>query len=386
MTKEEIRKKLEEENQENYQERFNLHGKLIACIKEEIKKEKDPLLQARLKLELYEELQTHQKMMDRLKHTDEYITIPKKVALKVKEIANAIDLFVLKNDVVEKTKRIGINTALGGALAVAVSLGLAAVTGGVSLATIVSVFPTIGYIGLTNLLRSFVDKTSMQKLIEAYDHKEENQEKYKAFFNQYIMNNTEFHKCLNVYKEAKTREEKITLLKQIIAHFEIILDHAPTDDIKQAFQVEQTDYMKQLKNLYMDQKEDYIVDKVEMSPQEFAKLERDILSLNMQILEKEYFLKDAFLDATKKTGSGIAIMMVARALIGLVNPGMGITSIQDLLTPSMILLISNLLSIPGFKDKIQVKPTRYADKKIVIDKEKLKEKLQLEQRTVLAAA
>ena len=79
MIKEEIRKKLEEENQENYQERFNLHGKLIACIKEEIKKEKDPLLHARLKLELYEELQTHQKMMDRLKHTDEYITIPKKV-------------------------------------------------------------------------------------------------------------------------------------------------------------------------------------------------------------------------------------------------------------------------------------------------------------------
>ena len=163
MNKEEIKEKLNQLEENNYQDRLHLHGKLLALLKEEIKKEKDQTLKAKLKLEYYEELQTHKKIIEVCKGKEEFISIPKKVGLKVQELALAMEIFKNKHDLLEKLKRAGLNSIPGGLLVVAISIGLAAVTGGVSLATLVATIPSLSYVGLSSLLRSFSMPTIEKK-------------------------------------------------------------------------------------------------------------------------------------------------------------------------------------------------------------------------------
>ena len=151
------------------------------------------------------------------------------------------------------------------------------------------------------------------------------------------------------------------------------MEDAPTNDIKVALQCEQTNFMKELKTLYAKEKEDYIQDKIQLSAEDFIKLEKKIIALNKNIIENEYFLKDAVKDSIKNTGSSLAIMIVARTILSAAFPTMAITNIKDLLTPAMIIIITNLLNIPSYKDKLPVVPTKYDNQKIKIDKEKWKE-------------
>lgn len=372
MNKEELREKLKQLEEDNYQERLHLHGKLLALIKKELKEEKDQVLKAKLKIEYYEELQTHKKIIELCKGKEEFISIPKKVGLKVQEIALAIEIFKNKHDIIEKLKRAGISSIPSGLLVVAISVGLAAVTGGVSLATLAATIPSLSYVGLSSLLRSFTTETPMEKLISAYDNKEENQKKLKDYLQKYIIDNKTLHELLNKNKECKDRKEKQQLLTQIIEQFQFIMEDAPTDDIKVALQCEQTNFMKELKSSYEKEKEDFIQDKIKMSVEDFAKLEKKIISLNMNIIENEYFLKDAVKDSIKNTGTSLAIMIVARTILSAAFPSMAITSVKDLLTPAMIITLTNLLNIPSYKDKIPVVPTKYDNQKIKIDKEKWK--------------
>ena len=378
MNKEELREKIKQLEDDNYQEKLHLHGQLLALIKKEYKEEKNELVKTKLRLELNEELKTHKQIIEVCKNKKEYIPLTKKVGLKIQEIATSIEIFKNKHDLIGKLKKAGINSIPSSILVIALSLGLSAFTGGISLATLTSLVPTLSYVGLSNLLRSFQDKTTLEKLIEQYDNKEENQKKLKDYLQTNIIENKTLLELLKKSKEQSTDLEKHATLEELIKQFDVLIQNAPTEEIKTTIQQEQTIFMKELKKSYEKTKEDYIQDKITLSFEEFTKLEKKLLALNMNIVENEYFLKDAALDAVKNTGSSLAIMIIARTILSAAFPSMGIKSINDLLTPTMIIALTNLLNIPKYKDKIPVVPTKYDGKTIKIDKEKLKETLQLE--------
>ena len=375
MNKEELIKKLEELEEDNYKEQIHLRGQLINIIKKEIKEEKDATKKAKLELGLYDELKKHDLTIDKYKNSGKYISIPEKVGLKVQEISTAIKLFMKKHDIIGKVKQAGINTATGGAIAVAISLALAAVTGGVSLATLAATIPSVSYIGLSSLLKSFTNKTTMEKLLDSYDNKDKNAEELKEYIKKYIIANVELQESLKEFNSSKNVKEKANALNKLINDFEILIKNAPTDEIKYCIQNEQTGYMHELKKCYLKIRENYIHDKEKMTVSEFATLEKEITALNMKILENEYFLKDAVKDAAKNTGYSVAIMTIARMALSAAFPSLAITSINDMLTPAAMVAISNILSIPSFKDKIPLKPSEYKDKIMKMDKEKFKEKL-----------
>ena len=105
MTKEEINEKIASLQGENLQEELNLRGKLVNALKKEVKQEKDKNKKALLEVELIKAIEEHKKTILKLeKEQGKAISIPKRVGLKVTEIADTIKIFMKKQDILVKLK------------------------------------------------------------------------------------------------------------------------------------------------------------------------------------------------------------------------------------------------------------------------------------------
>ena len=88
-----------ESDESDKKNRIHLQGKLIKAYKKLESLEENQLKQYEVRHKRVELIQTQKNLMKDYRQTDENVSLPEKVALKVKEIANGIQAFLLKKDV-----------------------------------------------------------------------------------------------------------------------------------------------------------------------------------------------------------------------------------------------------------------------------------------------
>lgn len=387
MNKESLIKKIEELGDKNPDEVLILRGKLINLIKEEIKKTDNQTQKSLLRIELISELKKHKKHIEMMKNNSKEFnySLPKQVGLKVKEISTVINLFKEKYDVIEKCKRALTNTAVSGVFVVGISAALTAIAGGgITLASLAALIPTLSYIGLSNILRESVTESGFTKMINTFENKDEIFAAAKEFADKNIVNNEKFINLLLRKKDAKDNHELEVVNKLLIKEYEEIISKAPTDIIRHALIGEKIGVMKELKDIYKSNEKDFIKDKQQMTTIEFAQLEKKILQLDIDIYKEENLIEDALKNAASKIKVNTATMYLARIVLSSVFPSLSFETVADCLEPFFYIVLNNITNLGEFKKHIKLDETKYTEMQIRINKPELFKKLSENKELVMA--
>ena len=371
MNKDELKKKITELGDTSPEEVLELRGKLIKLLKETIATTKDNSVKTALRLELKNELEKHKEHIKKMDGTKTY-SLPKRVGLKVKEIATTIKLFMNKKDLINKAKAVVTNTAISSVVVGGITVGLNFLTGGtISLAALASLVPTISYIGLSNALRQTITDTPYTSLVKLDEHKEEVYEDAQKFGNDYILNNKEFLELLLAKSKEKDNKQLIDINEKLITKYKEMIKFAPNEKIKQALTIELINVMQELKSGLEKVKKDYIKDKEQMSAMDFAKMEKRYLQLCVDLYQEENFIPAATKKAFKNIKVSTATMYTARLVLSAFFPSLAFDSLTDVVTPFMITVLNNMTNMDNFKDKVKLVNTKYTDLLIKINKPEL---------------
>ena len=331
MPKDELKKKIEETS--DLQEKYELQKQLIDLIKKEIRLTKDKSTIAFSKKELLDETNKSKEMLQAMQK-EEGIPISRKLGLKIKEIATTIKIFCQKHDVIEKAKTIGFSTAVGTAISAAIAAGLSLVGVG-ALPTLASLFPTMCYIGLSNIIRMPFTDTQFTKYLKAINGMPpEEKEKLNSFIVNKVNNNEKLIELCKRKLAAKDRNEVIKINKEILDEYNNLLKESSFEQVDRVLTFEKINILEENKELYESIKKDFIKDKVEMSNSEFLELEKNLLLTSTMLTKENSYVKEVL----KETGKGMMVdllsMFGARSILGAVGiPGMTITSINDAIIP-----------------------------------------------------
>ena len=360
MNKEEIKKKLEGLGDTNPKETLRIRGELIKLLKEEIAKTKDESVKSALRLELSEELEKHKVIIKKMRTGKNY-SLPKRVGLKVKEIATTISLFMNKSDIINKAKNVITNTTFTSVIVGSLAIGLNALTGGtISLAMLAGLAPTFAYIGLANILKQAMTDTPYESLEKMVNDSDE-LSNIKDFNNKCIMNNQPFLELLANKSKEKNKDNLITINEQLIEMYQAIIKEAPNDKIRQSLTLELASNMQDLKKCYEKKIHNYKRNKESMNAVDFAKLEKKYLGLCANLTKIESFFPDALKFNLKNLGISTATMYVARIFLSSFFPSIAFDGIKDIITPFIITVINNTASKESFKKHLNVVNSKYTD-------------------------
>ena len=384
MTKEELQKKIAELGDNNPEEVLELRGKLIKTLKETIASTKDYSVKTTLRLELKNELEKHKAHIKKMQATKTY-NLPKKVGLKVKEIATTIKLFTEKKDLINKAKAVVTNTAVSSVVVGGITMGLNFLTGGtISLALLASLVPTMSYIGLSNVLRQAITDTPYTSLLKLDDQKEKVFTEAQQFGNDYILNNKEFLKLLLSKSKEKDNNNLIAINENLITKYKEIIKNAPNEKIKQSLTLELINAMQDLKSCLEKKKRAYIKDKEQMSALDYAKLEKRYLQLCADLYQEENFIPDATKNAFKNIKVSAATMYTARLVLSAFFPSLAFDSLKDVVTPFIITVLNNMTNMGEFKNKVKLVNTKYTDLLIKMNKPELFKELRSNKELAMA--
>lgn len=384
MTKEELQKKLAELGDNNPEEVLELRGKLIKTLKETIASTKDYSVKTTLRLELKNELEKHKAHIKKMQATKTY-NLPKKVGLKVKEIATTIKLFTEKKDLINKAKAVVTNTVVSSVIVGGITMGLNFLTGGtISLALLASLVPTMSYIGLSNVLRQAITDTPYTSLLKLDDQKEKVFTEAQQFGNDYILNNKEFLELLLSKSKEKDNNNLIAINENLITKYKEIIKNAPNEKIKQSLTLELINAMQDLKSCLEKKKRAYIKDKEQMSALDYAKLEKRYLQLCADLYQEENFIPDATKNAFKNIKVSAATMYTARLVLSAFFPSLAFDSLKDVVTPFIITVLNNMTNMGDFKNKVKLVNTKYTDLLIKMNKPELFKELRSNKELAMA--
>lgn len=384
MNKEELVNKLKDENLST-EETIQLRGQLITLIKKEMKENKNPQLKVTLRLELYNELKKHKEALK--KRGTEGISIPKRVGLKVKEIANAINIFKEKHDIVGKAKSTAIGTAVSTIFAGAVTAGITLLGGApLTLATLAAVIPTACYCGLSGILRAPFTETAWTKIVKSFDSKDKNQELVLTFMEQNVKNDQELNELLQKRQTKLSEQELIEVNNKLIVKYQGLIEKSPIPELSKTLTFEKINLLTEQKQIYERIKKEYIKSKRNLTITEFANVEKTILSLDMKIAKENSFAKEI----AKETGKDLAIssgtMLAARGIMATLFPSYAISSIASLSLPLIFTTLSSIANIGGLKEKIRLEKEAYDKLKVNINKQELKDAIAKQNENNLALA
>ena len=375
MNKEELRKQLEELGNSNPQESLRLSGCLIKTIKQEIANSSNKAKKDLLRVELVQSLEKHKIYIEMARGNGKQIQLPKRVGLKVNEIATTIEIFKEKKDVIQKAKNVVTNTGVSAVVVAGITAAFATVGGTLSLATLAGLVPTFCYIGLSNVMREGIKKSEFSKMLETIENKDEIFEEAKQFALDNIVNNKEFTDLLLRKKDATALEEKLEVDKLLIEQYKIIRDKAPNESISRALSIELIELIKEYKKNLEKKKKGYIKDEIVLSGLEFGILEKEILDTSALLFNEENFLGEASKSAWKNIKVNAVTMFLSKMILSGVFPSLAFDSVNDFITPLFHLVINNITHLGDFKDKINMKNTKYVEKQIQFNDPDLFKKL-----------
>ena len=270
MNRVELRKKLEELGISNPQESLRLSGCLIKSLKQDIANSSSKAEKDLLRVELVQSLENHKKYIELARGTGKTVELPKRVGLKVNEIATTMEIFKEKQDVIQKAKNVVTNTGVSAAIVAGISVAFATVGGTLSIATLAGLVPTLCYIGLSNVMREGVKKSDFSKMLETVENKDEIFNAAKQFALDNIVNNKEFTELLLKKKEASELEDMIEVDRALIEQYKNIRDKAPNETIKRALTIELIELIKEFKKYLEKKKKGYIKDDIEIKPSDLT--------------------------------------------------------------------------------------------------------------------
>ena len=383
MNKEELINKLKDENLST-EETIQLRGQLIKILKKEIKNTQNNKTIIPLRLQLYEELKKHKEALKR-RGQEETISIPKRVALKVKEIANTISLFKEKHDLVGKAKNAAIGTTVSSLFAGAVTVGLTLLGGApVTLATLAAAIPTICYCGLSSIIRMPFTDTGWTKLIKSVETKDKNKELIISFIENNVKNDKELSELLKKKSTKLTEKELIETNNLLLIKYQALISKAPLPELTKMLKFEQINLLTEQKQIFEKIKKEYIKSKRELTLKQFTEVEKTIVSLDLTIAKENSFISEV----AKETGKNLAIssgtVLAARGIMSALFPSYAISDIASLGMPLIFTAISNIANMGELKEKIRLEKEAYDKLKVNIDKKKLQEAITKEQTSSLA--
>lgn len=361
MTREEIRKKIAELNGENLQEELNLRGKLIKAIKDDIKKSEDKNAKFYLEAELVKALEEHKKTILKLeKEQGKAISLPKKVGLKIQEIADTIKIFMKNEDVINKLKTAGISTAVCTAFMAAISAGLAGITGTLSLATLASLFPSICYVALSNVIRMGLTETEKSKLLKVLENGTEISKITTEFVKENILENKEFLNDLKEYKkkDKSNYNEAIQVAKKLVEHYKKMIEKAPNEEIKSSLRLELVGVYTDIDKLLDVKMRNYIDDKDDAN---FIELEKERAAVKLELFNLSSNLKGVSMETGKNIGKSAVGMYLSRMLLSTIFPTLKFSDLSSAIQPLIYTIIGNLATTDKLKEKINVAKSNYIE-------------------------
>ena len=343
-------------------EKIALEGKLIQQIKSDIKACDNNVQKQELRLELLEELQKHKETIKNIRSSsEEKLTIPENVYYKVQEIATAIEIFSEKHDVIEKLKNAGVSTAASTVFALALGAGITVATGGtLTLPTLASIAPVASYIGLSNILRAGISKTSWEEFLKDTEMSEEDQKVMKEFCEKYIKGNKELIDLVQKSRTNLSLEELTKTTEDIIKVEKEVEKQADVKATKYVMNAEILSQMNLLKKCYEQQKKDFIKDKNEMTNQDFIDLEKKSLVLEGEMFNRNNHAAETGKELGKDIALNTAIIYGTRLCLSALYPAYGINSLADMITPAAISVLNSVTNVDQIKNKIKVKESKYA--------------------------
>ena len=364
MNKEELKKQIEEAT--SLKEKIAIEGRLIQCIKKDIKECMNAIEKKELRLELLEELKKHKETIKNIRSSqEEKITIPESLNYKIKEIATTIEIFQENYDVIEKLKNTGISTVTSTAIALALGAGITVASGGtLTVPTLATIVPIASYIGLSNILRMGITKTSWEEFLKDIEMSEEDKKTLKEFCEKNIKGNETLIRLVEESRKKLTLQELTENTEQIIQVEKEIEKQADVKATKYVMNAELLSKMNLLKACYEQQKKDYIKDKNSMTTQDFIKLEKKILELDGELFTRNNHPVETGKELGKNIALNTAMTYGARLCLSALFPEYGIHSLTDMLIPGVISTLNSVTSIDQIKDKIKVRESKYVGKYI----------------------
>ncbi len=382
MTKEELLEKLKEEIP--LEEQIKYRGELISTLKKEIKNTSDQKEILSLRLLLYGELKKHKENLKEIQKSED-IPLPKRVGLKVKEIANAIDIFKEKNDTINKLKGTAISTTISSLFAGALTVGITALGGApITIATLASAVPIVCYCGLSGLVRMPFTETSWSKMVKNIDANPDKKKQITNFMEENVKNNKKLLELIKKKTEKPKEEELLLINEEIIKEYQQLINKAPVDELRKILTFEKINVLEEQKKIYEKIKQEYIKSKRELTVKEFAELEKKLVTTDLNITAENTFLKDVLKQGGKDFAISAGTIVAARAILGNIFPQFAISNIASLSIPVIYALLSSTANLGDIKKQIELEKDSYDKLKTNINPQKLKEKFELEKNSSLS--
>ena len=349
------------QNEKEKKDIIKLQGKLIKAYKklESIELDNNGKYEARHKKLEY--LQQQKDMMKDYRQTANDISIPKKVALKVKEIANSVKLFLDKKDIIEKLKNILKEVTLTGITSSAIIMGMGLA---IQLATglptftpsLASVAPIMAYAALTSGIRNFSMKTGFQQY-EYYQSDE-----YKEYVKQFKEENKdklkELQSLLKEKEGCKNDEELIQVNESLIKKLDEICSVIKVQGLRDAYALQALGYYRENKihcknivNKYLNEENN--------DQEKYKKYNNKLSKINLQIFSRENSIKEALKSAGKGVVKNTAIIALAKAIVTAVVPesSIAIHGLNSFILPVAMAITNGLIEIPTYNGKLKYKET-----------------------------
>ncbi len=386
MSKEELLEKINSSN--DAKQILNLRGKLIKELKKEIDNEKDYSKKTKLEANLINELNKHKEHISKMINSkEEKYPIPEKVALKVKEISTIMEIFLKKKDILGRLKNGSMSATVSCLFAVAMSLGITALTGGtIGIGALVATIPTASYLALSSLINSLTKDTQKSKLFELYERAPEEAEKNLSFCKEFIIDNQNFIRASINENKIEDIKEQIENEKKLIEEYKRIIENAPSEQLKQTITLEMIDIMKKLDCNYELLENQFLRDKIKLTDTEFETLKDERNKLKKEIIIKNAFLEETIKTTATNVGKRTAITYATRAALSTVFPTLAFNNIQDVLTPFVYTLLGNVFDSGNVSKRIRMNKTNYTGTIIKMSHPELFEEERINQSATLQVA
>jgi len=351
-------------------EELTIRGRLIKELKE-YKKIAHPQEILSLRDRIDKEVEKHREVCKKIKVSKKAkIKIKESLGLKIQEISDTIKIFLSKHDIINKFKKVGSSTLIGGAFSVGMEAILTVLLGGaITPGIIVSSLPIMAYLGISSIVRNIITKTDYQKY--QYKLSDEYKELIKKIPETYKEELSTIENLLK-NKENASKDEKLNINKELIKVIDKIKNTTKVEEVSKYFKIEKHNLLLENKSIYESIIDNYLNDNIKLSKSDYQKYTKGNLKNEIALFESENAIKEATKHAAKGLTIDLSTLAIARALANFVIPGYKITSVVDVLTPLLFVVSNNLLDIIKYNGKI--KTTKYNGMKVKVNnKEKLAE-------------
>ena len=371
-------------NEDQYKEKIHLNGKIARQYKKISKHAPTHSEQLSMRHEHLECLKKQKELLKNYQEEEkEIISIPEKIALKIKEISKTTEIFLKEKDVFTKFKNTIKQTVVGAGTAIALIAGVSFAIQKfthlpIGMFSLASVMPIIAYIGLTSFIRNFSSKTEYQQ----YEYQQSDE--YKELVEQFNKDHEEEIKTIaKLIKEKQEKEDPddiISINERLIEQIDLLAKNCKIDGVRQAFELQAYGYYLESRACCEKIKDDYL-DEVYDDKERYKDNNKRLARINLQIFKRGNSLKESVIHAGKSIAKGTAVMVAAKAILALIAPGMfAIHGIQSFIEPFIFLVISGVIDIPTYAGKLKYRETEYEGRVKVNELERLQKLLEIKKK------